>query len=134
MVHRDLKLDNWFLQSDKTTVFLNDWGSACAIGEFTQFSGSIELAPQHILSAISQGNLYLPQPSDDLEMVVKCIWSRLSLEYREIPKESSTKKRAAKLLSFWALQLQPEYWQEMLKAAKELNYSRLCDGVKLVLV
>ena len=46
--HRDVKINNFFLDCKNKATFLNDWGCATQIGKPTTFAGAKSLAPEII--------------------------------------------------------------------------------------
>eukprot|EP01118_Nematostelium_gracile_P013194 TRINITY_DN4957_c0_g1_i1.p1 TRINITY_DN4957_c0_g1~~TRINITY_DN4957_c0_g1_i1.p1 ORF type:complete len:609 (-),score=105.51 TRINITY_DN4957_c0_g1_i1:136-1962(-) len=124
MVHRDLKLDNWFSQENSGPVFLNDWGSAALIGKSTSFTGCLELAPEDVLQAVIDKKEYTPQPAHDLQMVVKCVWASSHLRYK-LPRDHDIITRAGQLITFWTLRLSPPAWKEMIGFAQNCQYEKV---------
>lgn len=111
---------------------LNDWNCATKIGELTTFSGCLQNAPTKILQLIKdQGRdaKYRPEPEDDLEMFLKCLFSRMNPEYFIIYGE----KDPGKLLDFWNRVFKAEYWIQMLSFAQKRNYQSLIINLKYIL-
>lgn len=59
-------------------MFLNDFGSAVLEGEETYFEGALQRAPEHILQAFKNKELYIPKKSDDYEMIVRLLYERVN--------------------------------------------------------
>lgn len=59
-------------------MFLNDFGSAVPEGEETYFEGALQRAPEHILQAFKNKELYIPKKSDDYEMIVRLLYERVN--------------------------------------------------------
>ena len=113
-------------------MFLNDWGCAVNLKEIKEpisFSGCLEFAPQHLLGVKSFEEIcYIPKAKDDLEMVVKCFYSTVFPKHTfHILYGTHTCKE---LKDFWDEHLASEYWANLIKAAKEKNYSRMQTMIK----
>lgn len=133
LVHRDITLRNFFLNDGK--VFLNDWGCAVQIDVFTQFNGSLALAPRSVLTGIASNGvnfMYKPQPEDDLEMVVKCFFERI---FHSLPQMTNdVMKDAANLVQFWDTELSPQYWLNLINVfAQKRDYEALKTGICFLL-
>ncbi|ELR12999.1 uncharacterized protein ACA1_096710 [Acanthamoeba castellanii str. Neff] len=122
LVHRDVRLNNFFRIKGTTQVFLNDWGSAAAAGVLADFDGALQHAPDEILDSWESGDQYRPAFSHDLEMVVRTVFhSTNMMTFREIEAEEDVQK----LRAFWAHHLEPAVWQRMLQAAQACQYAAL---------
>lgn len=102
-------------------LLLNDWGCATKVGVATEFKGALRHAPGRILQAVLQGLEYVPQISDDLCMLWRCVaQSRLSF-WAAIQRESD----AEKLQEFWEQQSTPVDTQVLTHLAEESDYAFL---------
>ena len=132
LVHRDITLSNMFKFKGK--FLLNDWGCATEINKQISFSGSLIFAPDHILKLIHQFSSldinYTPQPADDLEMIVKCLYSRLNPTFLTIIQSDNLSNDARLLLSFWHRELSPTIWQNLLKFARKTEYESFCGVIR----
>jgi len=122
LVHRDLAWGNFF-RNEANQMFLNDWSTAVPAKSHVQFSGALQLAPDHILKALKEDPAaeYTAQFSDDLEMVVKAVYGRSVVDFETIARTGD----AGQLLSLWESALQRPGWQSMLKAARVSDYEKL---------
>jgi hypothetical protein len=103
-------------------VFLNDWGAATEVGRPALFEGALQLAPNRLLTSHAQRKLYIPECSDDLEMVVRSIFHSTNvMAFSRISSETDT----AKLARFRDHHLEPSMWRFMVAAALDCDYSRL---------
>ena len=50
-MHRDVKPQNIFIRSDDSSIFLNDWGSSCALNSQQRFVGTYGYCDPHISGA-----------------------------------------------------------------------------------
>jgi hypothetical protein len=137
--HRDVRPSNMFLDPSTGLVFpllfraltaaqlfINDLGSAAALGQPTQFTGALQHAPVHVIVAWSQGARYMPAPADDLEMLVwtafelafPLVWSRV---YLCGPDADGILRVRAGFLPKNSL------WHRLLGAASAANYALLSD-------
>jgi hypothetical protein len=119
LVHRDISLHNMFdVNGD---LLLNDWGCATKVGIATEFKGALRHAPERILQAVCRGHEYVPQISDDLCMLWRCIaQSRLSF-WAAIQRESDVMK----LRQFWEQQSTPVDTQVLTHLAERSDYAFL---------
>jgi len=108
-------------------VFLNDWGCAVKIGQAVKFEGALRQAPARILKT---NDPYLPQPKDDLIMVVRVLFQVMCHGLYQTIAGSATKET---ILQFWKKMLVSKVWRTLLKAAKDTNYSKLQECIKKLL-
>lgn len=133
IVHRDITFTNIFRYTDK--LILNDWGCATSIDKEVSFSGALKYAPDHILKSIIQHKSmeinYKPKASDDLEAIVKLLYSRMNSMYVTIKQTpENITEHSSILLNFWSNELAPAIWQNLLKLARETNYTQLYIEIK----
>jgi hypothetical protein len=139
LVHRDITLSNIFILEKEDSgvksklVFLNDWGCAVPMGVQTTFSGSLQFAPDRVLKLMLSLNdlviQYEPRPEDDLEMLVKCLSSRINPEFERWRTVPSTVSGIKKLFEFWQQQLSPNFWKNMLHLAQQLDYGEMKNKI-----
>jgi len=130
LVHRDIKLSNFFQRSDNPNeILLNDWTCAVQIGVSTTFEGALPLAPDGVLQLLKNNSkaTYTPKAEDDLEMVVKCFFQRVCNSTFGLVAGNN---KVSDLIDFWNLHLQPVAWQRALTAARNLDYQGLIDVMK----
>jgi hypothetical protein len=110
-------------------ILLNDWTFAKEIDEMTEFEGAMPLAPDKILKLLVNNceAEYLVKPWHDLEMVVKTVFqSQCSGVFSEI----RTSGDPEMILAFWQYHLQPEFWQDLLQAARKCDYKGLIARIQ----
>jgi len=122
LVHRDVRLSNFFRCLDTGTVFLNDWGCATEVGVKVKFSGALQYAPDGVLECWRLNQAYEPAFAHDLEMVVKSVFHTLSITtFEEICAEVDVDN----IIAFWKCHLTPSIWSSMLAAAQNEDYETL---------
>ena len=117
-------------------VVLNDWGCAVKIDSPVPFSGSLTLAPNDVVTAILKEKdmdaKYIPKPSHDLEMIVKCLYVRLNPVFRLCHLEQTVDGVKARS-EFWKKELKGDLWKQMLSAASKCNYEDLGNIIRSIL-
>lgn len=74
--------------------------------------------------------IYVPTARDDLEMVVKCFFSRIDPVYSSIQSSTDVKE----LLQFWRYRLSTDFWINMINCAHNLDYHGLITHMNSILV
>ncbi len=77
--------------------------------------------------------VYAPTASNDLEMFVKCLFTRMNPIANVLMTESETLDGVKKIRAFWRRELVTEFWRRLLAAAGEEKYDSLKHGVRLLL-
>jgi len=127
LVHRDVRLSNFFRCQDTGKVFLNDWGCATEEGAKVKFSGALQYAPAGVLKCWRSNQTYGPTFAHDLEMVVKSVFHALSITtFEEICAEEDT----GVIIGFWERHLTPSIWSSMLAAARDEDYETLKKQIR----
>jgi len=111
------------MSDEVKNILLNDWGCAVEIGKEVAFSGALHYAPDRILEHLSE---YSPMPSDDLVMVVRCVFQRMAGELFE---NVRSEQDPAAILTFWRYHMSSPFWQRMLDLALKSDY----DGLKIAI-
>jgi len=129
LVHRDVRMCNFFRHPETEEVFLNDWGSATKIGEKTTFAGALRHAPDEVLSRFDGEESiactkYTPKPAHDLEMLVKCVFQ---LIWPAVYSEIKNTMDPGRILNFWQTYLRGSIWEGLLHAARDTNYLLLTE-------
>ena len=75
MIIRDIKPNNIYIYENKAV--LNDWGSSCKLGVEIGWEGT-DLYSEHPINIV-----HTPKKSDDLIMLLKCVYSLVYQEYPE---------------------------------------------------
>jgi hypothetical protein len=121
VIHRDLSHSNFFLRLDGS-VFLNDWSCAAILPDRVLFEGALQLAPDPLLDAHSQGIEYSPSAIDDLLMLVRTVFSRVCpADYCRIGHSVDPPE----LKSFWRKHLALSPWPELVAVAVSRDYAAL---------
>jgi hypothetical protein len=127
-------MNNIFLHNNK--VVLNDWGCAVKINQSVSFNGALTLAPNDAVMAIIKEDdmdaKYIPKPSHDLEMIVKCVYMRLNPVFRLCNLEKTVGGIKSRV-KFWKEELGGDFWQKMLSAAANCDYQVLGNMIKSIL-
>lgn len=119
--HRDVKLSNFFA-FDGDSILLNDFGSSAPLGARTYFCGALQNAPLECVDAWKSNSLYEVKASDDLEMVVRAIFQRVSPQIYAVIQGS---RDGDYLIRFWRKYTSGQPWQNMLQAASLCDYNQL---------
>jgi len=115
VIHRDLKIQNFFRRvDDPNKVLLNDWSAAASSAEETVVQGTPALMPSYLLE-LAANNEYTPQASDDLESFVKMFYCYL---FPNDPPPNTLKK----LTQFWQSVATVRYWESLFQLAYSCDY------------
>jgi hypothetical protein len=100
------------------------------VGAGVFFSGALQHAPHRVLKSRIERLTYVPQFSDDLEMVVRSVFHSLSMTTFE---EIRLEEDETKIISFWERHLAPAIWTDMVTAARDEDYDALKTHIRNLL-
>jgi hypothetical protein len=108
-------------------MLLNDFGCAVRIKNTKiEFAGALRHASEEILMMLSHSEeeerKYVPKPKDDLHMVVRTVFQALNPAAFDVIAHEVLPSR---IMEFWKYYLSSQYWQQVLKAAEDCNYTSL---------
>ena len=142
IVHRDIRLANimFVTDSNDSTILISDWGFAMNTENYIYEShivasyGTLTTACPRILEALSQSQLVVPRPADDLQALVRTLYM---YRYEAGRRKVQTIQRLAssdvvyKLQEFWNQALAEEPWKTFDNLAKQCNYTELSEGISV---
>jgi tRNA A-37 threonylcarbamoyl transferase component Bud32 len=126
LVHRDIAMHNFFDMNGG--VLLNDFGCAVNQGDACLFEGALRHAPGRVLH-LEADETYQPQFSDDLVMVVRCVFERLFPDLF-LAIAHLTVSESKEIAAFWTTSMEPELFVNMMEVAEKCDYR----GLKEIIV
>eukprot|EP01112_Ceratiomyxa_fruticulosa_P016247 TRINITY_DN487_c0_g1_i3.p1 TRINITY_DN487_c0_g1~~TRINITY_DN487_c0_g1_i3.p1 ORF type:complete len:742 (-),score=143.31 TRINITY_DN487_c0_g1_i3:99-2324(-) len=123
VIHRDIRFANIHLNPENNKIFLSDFGCAHMVSQgYALFMGYRIFASPKVLEAYEKSRMYKPQPSDDLEAIVKLFW--VSFNFLKFERIRGTKNNE-KICKFWEYELSAPFWKSALEIVQKHDHQML---------
>ncbi|PNH01064.1 hypothetical protein TSOC_013076 [Tetrabaena socialis] len=128
-LHRDIRPNNLMLVG--SVVYILDWGFACGVAEAepAEHEGTIKYASDRVLLHLQADQQFIFQPADDLESLVKSLFSLRHVQDTLLPLIATAKEDIEAIRGLWmrCLDGRPTWTSAMQAAAR-------CDCEKVATV